>query len=67
MISIKELLGLLNKNEQATLYYAYQHGISQFVEYTPGRFIGVHAERIPRLHIEQVRGQWSSGSIRETT
>lgn len=64
MISIKDILGTLTKNQAAILNYAAEHGISQFIEFSPGKFIGVDAERIPYLNIERTTGRWSVGSIR---
>lgn len=63
MISIAHILATLKENERGILNYAHEHHISQFIEFSPGKFIGVDAERIPRLNIEQTSGRWSSGTI----
>jgi len=63
MISITQILATLKDNERAILQYAHENFISQYIEYAPGRYIGVDAERIPRLNIEQTSGRWSTGTV----
>jgi hypothetical protein len=64
MISISAILKTLKPNERRILDYAHEHGISQYVEFSPGRFVGVDAERISYLAIERSTGRWSTGSIK---
>lgn len=62
--SIKSILSMLNPEQKEQLRYAFEQClINQFVEYAPGRFVGVNIQNLPHLHIEQVAGLYSSGSI----
>lgn len=64
MISISDVIKTLSPNQKAILDYAHEHGISQFIEFSPGKFVGVDAERIPYLGINQSAGRWSIGVIK---
>ncbi len=63
MNSIRVAFNLLNEKQQALMRYAAVNGISQHVEYLPGRFIGYDAQRITYLNVEYVEGRWSTGTI----
>ena len=63
-MTIGEILSMLSPNNQAILQYAHEHQLSQYIEFSPGKFIGVHAERISYLAVEATVGDWSIGTIR---
>lgn len=62
--SIKALLARLDPKKKEQLTYAFEEGLTnQYVEYEPGRFIGVNIDGLHNLNIEQEAGVWSSGTI----
>jgi len=63
-MDIREVLSTLTANQKATLDYAREHGLSQFIRYGNNQFVGVNAERITYLQIESTAGQWSIGIIK---
>jgi len=63
-MSIRDILLSLSPKEKATLDYAREYGLSQFIRYGENRFIGINAERISFLQIEETAGQWSIGTIK---
>lgn len=63
MMPVLTVIERLNSKQKAVLDYAHEHDIAQFIEYEPGRFVGVDAERISYLHIEKTDGRWSIGTI----
>ena len=65
MQSIKEILSSLSKNDARHIQYAFNNNISNtYIEYTPGRFIGVHIrDSLTSVQIEQRAGYYSEGSI----
>jgi hypothetical protein len=60
------ILNRLSKSQQELLIYAAQECICQFVEYEPGKYIGVDAQYNSKLVPEQEEGLWSIGRIKET-
>lgn len=63
-MSIRDVLTALSPSEKATLDYAREYGLSQFIRFGDNRFIGVNAERISYLVIEEKAGDWSIGTIK---
>ena len=66
MQTIKDTFQTLTDKQKALLNYAFQHGISQFVEYAEARFIGVNTEHISNLVVEQKAGVWNVGQIKKS-
>jgi len=62
-MTIKEILNSLDALDKAKLMYAFEHGLSQFVEFEQGQFIGVNTDYIKRLKSETTVGVWSIGCI----
>lgn len=60
------ILQSLTEKQRKTLYYALEHGISQYVVYNSTRFIGVFADHISNLQIDETQGSWSIGTILPT-
>lgn len=69
-MSIKSILRLLSHEDGELLSYALESGLTnQFVEYQPGRFVGVNIlpELMPNLVIDQTAGLFSAGTIHRET
>lgn len=66
MTTIREVLDTLPGPERDQLMYAFEHGLAQFVLLPDGRYIGVHARRIPYLEPDPklTVEPWSVGSIK---
>lgn len=65
-MTIREVLSQLRLEDLELLRYAREAGLdNQFVEYQPGRFVGVNilADFMPQLAIEQNAGPFSEGVI----
>ena len=62
--SIKSIISMLTIEQKQQLHYAFEQSLmNQFIEYAPGKFVGVNIKNLPHLHIEQVAGLYSSGTI----
>lgn len=64
-MTLKEILDKLPKTDRAVLNYSFEHGISQYVQYEPGKYIGVNVQKNKQLITNQEAGQWSSGEIKQ--
>lgn len=62
---INLILSRLSKSQQDLLIYAAQECICQFVQYEPGKYIGVDAQYNRKLVPEHEEGIWSIGSIKQ--
>jgi hypothetical protein len=62
---INLILTRLSRRQQELLVYAAQEQISQFVEYEPGKYIGIDAGYNRRLIPEHTEGLWSIGQIKK--
>lgn len=63
-MTIKSIIDALEPEDRRRLLHAFDNTFSQFVEYAPGKFIGVHIQNIPSLEIEIEVGDWSIGIIK---
>lgn len=62
--SIKSILAMLHPEHKKHLDYAFEHGLpNQYVEYSPGHFVGVNIQNLPNFNIEQTAGFYASGTI----
>lgn len=61
---MNEILKSLNTEERRRLMHAFDHGFSQFVEYSEGKFIGVNIPESSNLKIDIKIGAWSIGEIK---
>lgn len=61
MRTIKEILDSLPAENKRLLMYAFEHGLSQYVELPDNRYIGVNSNGVKHLFIEQAAGAWSTG------
>lgn len=63
-MTISSILARLDKTKRTQIDYAFEEGlINQYVEYEPGRFIGVNIQHLPHLLVEQIAGCYAEGSI----
>lgn len=66
MKTITEIFREISDVERSMLMYAFEEGqIDFYIEYTPGRFIGVDVGS-SELTIEQISGHFSEGYISNT-
>lgn len=63
MKSLKEILDKLTPKDRATLFYAFDKGITQHIEYEPGRFIGVYVRPGTKFKVEQKVNDWVEGEL----
>ena len=64
MEKLKKELDRLDDQKRSLLMYAFEQGLSQYVEIRDG-FIGVNVENIEHLEIIEQKGAWSYGRIRK--
>ena len=66
MTTIREILDSIGPQDRATLRYAFQNNIAQYVVLPDGRYLGVYAHRIPYLQQDpQLTVEpWSVGIVR---
>lgn len=65
-MSIRSILAMLPQQDYELLTYAHEEGLTnQYVEYRPGRFVGVNVlpELMPHLVVEKTAGAYSAGSV----
>jgi hypothetical protein len=65
-MTIKGLLTVITPEDYELLTYALEQGLDNtFIEYRPGKFVGVNIipELMPHLIIEQTAGHYSAGKI----
>jgi hypothetical protein len=63
-VTIKETLNKLSESQKRQLSYAFENEFTQFVEYEPGKFVGVNVNHLKHLQVESSAGAWSTGSIK---
>lgn len=64
-LTLKDILDSLPDSDRATLMYAFEQELPQYVK-IPGsqnRYVGVYVKSIPNLHREKEIGAWSTGTI----
>jgi hypothetical protein len=65
-VTIKMILSQLAREDSELLSYAMETGLTnQFVEYRPGRWVGVNIipELMPHLVVEKTAGIYAAGAI----
>jgi len=62
MLKIK--IDELSSEQRSCLAHAFDHGISQFIEFGVNEFIGVHLGVHKNLLIQERAGVWSYGQIK---
>lgn len=63
-MTVKSILESLTSEQRRQLIHAFDHGFSQFVVYSSGKFIGVNIENVHNLEIDTKVGVWSVGEIK---
>lgn len=61
---IKPILDGLAPEQKKRLMYAFEHGLSQFVEHRTGEFIGVNVFTIKHLEVVEQAGSWAIGKLK---
>jgi hypothetical protein len=61
---ILKIIRSLNKNDQASLFSAFDSGLPCVVQYEDGRWVGVNVEPSDTLIVETREGAWSVGCYR---
>lgn len=61
-MSIRDIINALSLEDRKGLMYAFEEGISSYIEYKEGLFVGVNIKD-EKLSIEKQEGQWSKGTI----
>lgn len=61
---VKEELDKLTENQRRLLNYAFEHGLSQYVELPGKRFVGVNVDSLKTISIEESVGAWSTGVVK---
>lgn len=62
-MTLKEILQSLDLEDRRRLMHAFNNCFAEFVEYAPGKFIGVHIQNNPNLKIDTEKSVWSTGEI----
>lgn len=63
--SLRSILAMLPKNDRQYLQVAFDNEIpNKWVEYEPGRFIGVNITDLSILVVEETAGYYAAGSIK---
>jgi len=57
-MTIREVLDDLDAAKRAQLMYAFEHDLTQFIEFEAGRFIGVNTDFVKHLKVETSAGKW---------
>jgi len=60
---IKMILDNLTEEQRAQLMYAFEQQISQYIELSDNRFIGVNVNTLKTLKIRESNGVWAYGEI----
>lgn len=65
MIDIRDIIDKLPKEQHQQLMFAFNNGLSEYIEYEPGCFIGVNIDltQYSKFQIIITRGKWSVGTI----
>lgn len=61
--TIGQILRSIPQMDRDTLMSAFNEGLSSYVEYSPGRYLGVNTDSIPYLTCVQTAGDWREGTI----
>ena len=62
---IADVLRGLDPKDQRFLTYALENGLTQYVELSGGKFIGVNTHYLKHLHTEESVGVWSYGTNKQ--
>lgn len=62
-MTIKDILSALPTADRDAVMAAFEAGESYYVEYEPGRFLGVNTDAIRHLVADQAAGSFREGTI----
>lgn len=60
---LKRILDSLKAEDKQAILFAFEHGLTYFVEYKPLRFLGVNTSKVAHLRPEITAGVWAEGNI----
>ena len=63
-MTIREVLDSLEPPKRAQLMYAFEHDLTQFIEFESGKFIGVNTDYVKHLKSTTAAGKWRLGEIK---
>jgi hypothetical protein len=63
-MTVKQILAALPEPDRGAIMVAFESGEPYYVEYEPGRFVGVHVDALPHLQATDVAGSFRAGLIR---
>ena len=63
---IRDVLNKLPKKQHRQLMYAFEVGVSQYIELAGKKFVGVNLKGVPNLTTEESAGAWSYGTVRRS-
>ena len=64
--TIKDILAALPPDDRTALMRAFDALETFYVEYTPGRFVGVHTDALPHLTCDEQAGEFRAGRIAQS-
>jgi hypothetical protein len=64
MKTIRDILDRLTPAQKDKLKYAFEHQLSQYVEYEPGKYVGVNTGNAKNLSVEQCAGSYYAGDLK---
>jgi len=64
-MTIREVLDGLDTAKRAQLMYAFEHDLTQFIEFESGQFIGVNTDFVKHLKPTSSAGKWRLGEIKQ--
>jgi len=62
-MTIKEIMAGLSMTDKEQLMTAFEASMTHYIEWTPGRFIGVNTDSVPHLTCCQQSGSFREGTI----
>ena len=62
---LREAINNLSEGDRQQLMYAFEEGLSQWIELPDGKFVGVNVQGLPQLTIIEQSGLWAYGDIND--
>lgn len=62
-MTISQIMKTIPSMHRDSLMAAFESGTSHYVEWSPGRFLGINTDGISHLLCEQEAGDWREGRI----
>ena len=62
-MDLRELIKSLSNTDRQQLMYAFEEGITQWIQLPGSKFVGVNVQGLPQLTILEASGSWAYGDI----